>query len=1765
MSKFSSYDDLPLDVAYELERLEFELQEGDITRKGYDKKKASILAPYQELLSSKTRLGQVQQEPSLDDLGPEPSAAEVQDFLDFLPSPTNSPVNRKGTEFMEENHKYMKKGSSAINSPPPPLPPQPHFQPRPPPPLPSQHNWTPNNNNVRPFDPRMGPVRPMYGFPTRPPPLNGHRPLPTQPGVPPSPMFMNRPYSPHRPPPPPVHHIRQHSRNASLESSPEFGLPFGIRQSSDSFADSNWETSSSRSGVGREPSLISMPSRLRQSNSTSTGFSSMDSSVARSQSSRGRSRYRDCYMASTFKAIEPAPQPELSLNDPMDQMFLSDLAGRQMTPLKGRPIPFQLLDADNKTCLSDFKNLAQLLRYRANNSRESTKDAFTLVDARGKEPISLSWEKLNARAEKIARSIKSKGKVNYGDRVALIYRKSEVLDFIPALFGCFLAGVTAVPINAAEDLSELSFILTLTNIYLILTTEYNQRAFTKDMQAKSIEFPPSIRWWRTNDLGTWYPDSKKAADYPPIRVPEIAYIEYAKANNGELKGVTVTHDSIMEQCAAFQAATTETVVTVEANNVTVKPKRAARSPETMVTYFEPRQQIGLVISVLHSVYAGTNTIFASSSIIDTPAIWIYVLSKYKATIALADYAALRYITNYYQSHSKEVKNHSKKIVPDLSSLRNLIVDTNTVNPELNEYVADKLLRPLCNTDNPLQVVCPVLSLPEHGGKILSMRDNLGPAFTEEFVERDEIAFEDGQQVSRPVITTQSVLAHGGSRDVFSCLFDAQALKANKVMVLAAGNDARKAENLNEPGRVRVEAFGFCMPKTTVAIVDPNTATLCPPDTFGEVWMDSPAIAGGFWALPKHTECIFNARPLVVPSENLYPQVYGENFLRTGLCGTVIGGRLFILGTYEDRIRQQRFGADFGIEDYYYASDLLNTIRKRARIEQCTIFEILVKKQHLPVIACETSAPRADLLRIATEVDEALIEFHGLRAYAIIFVGAKGLPKQIIHGRRSIHPLLTKRHFLQGQLAVRYIKIDVDRTIFNLAYNEDPSTDMWLSGLAYETAIRSGAIMPHPQPQHTGMEKVSNVVDERTEYDISRFTNIVDVLQWRTAMYPEEIAYIVSSQSGANVNTKQYSWKKISYKAATVAAHLTKKGLKRNTKVLVVMPFGIEYILCIYACLSVGVIPVPLEQVDPILQPNRVNEFASLMIQVIQDLGIAAMLTNSAGDDVMRHHAVKAAIRAAIPLKFKLPDTVNISKAPKHHKTLGKESGFMVRPDWITNDRLTPTIILVQNSSDGLQCYTYIGHDTILNQCRTQKMTCQMKSQRGIVTTGLGTYEGLGFLYALFCGVYVGCSTVLIPSADFYINPISFFESLQRYKTKDTFLTNALVQFAMNRIDANDGKQVNLKGVQNLMLSNDNRPKPLLYQHMARYFARQRLDKEAINTVYSHVANPMITTRSYMLMEPISLSVDPYWLRQRIIRPLGPEEEPYGILLNDSGIVPSNTMVAIVNPETHIVCPSNTLGEIWVCSDSNAKTYHNLDTATHVQKFEATIAGNDPSVKYMRTGDYGFLWSVRRRVDNRMMAPMLEEGQCLYVLGPINETLVRNGLMYFPLDVELSIERCHRTIPSGGSIVFQDREEIVAVVSIKANEYALSVVPLVVNSILENHLFLVDTVVIVHPNHFPRSRFGDKMRRRAKTLFVDKKLTVVYVKRITNQHRSLMLPQWAQSQLSISDINYNNDNMSIHTMPRTQSVSDFNTEYDGDRLVRQNTDTSHKSQPNNGHI
>lgn len=144
---------------------------------------------------------------------------------------------------------------------------------------------------------------------------------------------------------------------------------------------------------------------------------------------------------------------------------------------------------------------------------------------------------------------------------------------------------------------------------------------------------------------------------------------------------------------------------------------------------------------------------------------------------------------------KEVINHSKKVAPDLSSLRYLFIDSCVSKPDLNQTIADKLLRPLGNNDDPMGVICPVLSLAEHGGMLLSLRDNLGPAQLD--------GYQNGQE-------NRSIFAEGQSNDTWECLLDAEALKTNKVVVVAAGAGARKART--DCHEILVSSFGFVIPE-----------------------------------------------------------------------------------------------------------------------------------------------------------------------------------------------------------------------------------------------------------------------------------------------------------------------------------------------------------------------------------------------------------------------------------------------------------------------------------------------------------------------------------------------------------------------------------------------------------------------------------------------------------------------------------------------------------------------------------------------------------------------------------------------------------------------------------------------------------------------------------------------------------------------------------------------------------------------------------------
>lgn len=201
------------------------------------------------------------------------------------------------------------------------------------------------------------------------------------------------------------------------------------------------------------------------------------------------------------------------------------------------------------------------------------------------------------------------------------------------------------------------------------------------------------------------------------------------------------------------------------------------------------------------------------------------------------------------------------------------------------------------------------------------------------------------------------------------------------------------------------------------------------------------------------------------------------------------------------------------------------------------------------------------------------------------------------------------------------------------------------------------------------------------------------------------------------------------------------------------------------------------------------------------------------------------------------------------------------------------------------------------------------------------------------------------------------------------------------------------------------------QKVRLHFAGAGLDRTAINTIYSHMLNPMVASRSYMCIEPIELWLDMNGLRRGLVVPVDPETDPGALLLQDSGMVPVSTQISIVNPETNKLCLVGEYGEVWVQSEANAHSFYGSKDPFDTERFNGRTLDADPNVRYMRTGDLGFLHNVARPIGP---GGTLVEMQILFVLGSIGETIDVHGLNHFPMDIEGSVERCHRNIVPGGS-------------------------------------------------------------------------------------------------------------------------------------------------------
>lgn len=926
-----------------------------------------------------------------------------------------------------------------------------------------------------------------------------------------------------------------------------------------------------------------------------------------------------------------------------------------------------------------------------------------------------------------------------------------------------------------------------------------------------------------------------------------------------------------------------------------------------------------------------------------------------------------------------------------------------------------------------------------------------------------------------------------STELGEVLLDREALKTNEVVVVAIGKEAKKRGN--DTSTVRVGAFGYPIPDATLSVVDPETGLLASPHTIGEIWVDSPSLSGGFWALPKHTEQIFHARTYKFNPGEPTPMAIEPEFLRTGLLGTVIEGKVYILGLYEDRLRQKVEWVEHGTEvdefRYFFVQHIIVSIMKNVpKVFDCSAFDVFVNDEHLPIVvlesSCASTAPTSSggpprqldtamLDSLSEKCMEVLLQEHHLRVYCVMITAPNTLPKVFKNGRNEIGNMLCRREFDAGNLPCVHVKFGVERAVLNLPIGIDPVGGIW-SEIASQN--REDILLPG-EKQYSGFDPREVVIDDRTSTPLNNFSSIVDLSQWRVARQAEELSFCTID--GRGKEGKGLSWKKFDTKVAAVAMYLKNKvKVKAGDCLLLMYTHSEDYVFAIHACFCLGVTAIPMAPLDQ----NRLSEDSPAILHMISEYRVKAIICNNEVDHLLKVKLVSQHLKqSAHVLKINIPPVYNTTKPPKQSSGC-RDLNLTMQPAWVQPGY--PALIWLYWTPDQRRVAVQLGHDTIMGVCKVQKETCQMTSSRPVLGCVRST-SGLGFVHTCLMGIFVGAPTYLISPVEFAQNPSSLFLTLSRYKVKDTYATPQMLDHAMAMMP---GKGFALHELKNMMISAEGRPRVDVFQKVRLHFAAAGLDRTAINTIYSHVLNPMIASRSYMCIEPIELWLDTNALRRGMIFPVDPDYQGQSLLVQDSGMVPVSTQIAIVNPESRRLCHDGEYGEIWVVSEACVKAFYMSQDLFDSERFNGRTVDGDPNVQYVRTGDLGFLHQVSRPIGPN---GALVEMQVLFVLGSIGETFEINGLSHFPMDIEQSVEKCHRTIMDGGVAVFQAGGLVVVLVEVARKAYLASLVPVIVNAILNDHQIVVDIVAFVNKGDFPRSRLGEKQRGKILASWVTRKM------------------------------------------------------------------------------
>ncbi len=252
-----------------------------------------------------------------------------------------------------------------------------------------------------------------------------------------------------------------------------------------------------------------------------------------------------------------------------------------------------------------WSTFVELLRQRALHHPHKTAYTF-LLDGETQE-AHLTYADLDDRVRNVASLLQEH--LDPGDRVLLLYPPG--LGYIEALFGCWYAGVVAVPAyppRPNQNLARIEAILQDAGARVALTTSSILAGLRRKFTHESLL--QKFRW-----LVPEQEQERRAEHWREYRPASdaLALLQYTSGSTGTPQGVMVAHDNLIQN-----AILTQKGMTLDSNIL-------------CVSWLPAYHDMGLMGLILEPLFlGGSSTLMAPAAFLQQPMRWLQAISRFRA-------------------------------------------------------------------------------------------------------------------------------------------------------------------------------------------------------------------------------------------------------------------------------------------------------------------------------------------------------------------------------------------------------------------------------------------------------------------------------------------------------------------------------------------------------------------------------------------------------------------------------------------------------------------------------------------------------------------------------------------------------------------------------------------------------------------------------------------------------------------------------------------------------------------------------------------------------------------------------------------------------------------------------------------------------------------------------------------------------------------------------------------------------------------------------